>query len=239
MSDPTPQETPESDRPGLETPGDIATPEFIAALLVDGDDDLAAWAIGQALEERPRAEVYDDVIRNAMELVGDRWESGHWTVSHEHLATVALSAALARLRPADPAHLRAGPVALLAAPEGEEHVSGLTCLAQILEECGWRVENLGPNVPADDLLAFVAQREIDLIGLTVGTQGRLPALRRTIDLLRGHGGLRMPIMVGGHGTARLTEGLDGADFVTASLAEAQGFIEDLSRRHGATRRSDT
>src|SRR4051812_1009522 len=49
------------------TPGDLATPEFVAALLVDGDDDLAAWTIGQALEERPRAEVYDDVVRGAME----------------------------------------------------------------------------------------------------------------------------------------------------------------------------
>ena len=54
----------------------IATPELIASLLADGDDDLAAWAIGQALEERPRAAVFDDLVRSAMELVGLRWEEG-------------------------------------------------------------------------------------------------------------------------------------------------------------------
>src|SRR5690242_18495869 len=99
-------------------PGGLATPEFIAALLVDGDDDLAAWAIGQALDERPRSEVFDDVVRSAMEVVGSRWESGQWTISQEHLASVALAAALARVRPTGAAETRIGPVAVLAAPAG-------------------------------------------------------------------------------------------------------------------------
>ena len=114
------------------TPGALATPEFIASLLVDGDDDLAAWAIGQALEEHSRSSVFDDVVRRAMELVGTRWETGQWSISQEHLASVALAAALARLRPADADETRIGPVAVLAAPEGEQHVAGLICLAQIL-----------------------------------------------------------------------------------------------------------
>src|SRR4051794_26107953 len=187
--------------PGPDSPGDIATPEFIAALLVDGDDDMAAWAIGQALEERPRAVVFDDIVRNAMELVGDRWETGQWSVSHEHLASVALNAALARVRPGDPGDLRVGRVAVLAAPAGEEHVSGLVCLAQILEERGWRVENLGATVPAGDLRTFVGQREVDLIGFTIGTEATLAALRHTIDVLREDREMTVPIIVGGHGTA--------------------------------------
>ena len=232
MTEPRSSEPPDGRLPDDTTPGGIATPEFIASLLVDGDDDLAAWAIGQALEERPRAVVFDEVLRGAMELVGSNWESGHWLISQEHLATVALTAALARVRPGDAAETRVGPVAVLAAPVGEEHVTGLACLAQILEEHGWRVENLGANVPAEDLQRFIAGRTIDLVGLSIATRERLPALHRTIEVLRagqpadGH----VPILVGGHGIADHETALAGADHVSPTLADAELFIAALQPR---------
>jgi methanogenic corrinoid protein MtbC1 len=216
------------------TPGaeGIATPEFIASLLADGDDDLAAWAIGQALEEQPRAAVFDGLVRSAMELVGARWESGQWTISQEHLASVALMAALARLRPGDPAETRIGPVAVLAGPEGEQHVSGLACLAQVLEERGWRVENLGANVPEDDLRRFLGDRTVDLVALSIGTRDRLPALRRAIDAIRASGG-HAPIMVGGHGVSGIEGHIVGADFVGAALVEAERFLDTIATMAGA------
>jgi len=215
-----------------DTAAGIATPEFIASLLVDGDDDLAAWAISQALQEQPRAAVFDGVIRSAMELVGSRWVSGQWSISQEHLATVALTAALARLRPADAAETRIGPVAVLAAPEGEDHTTGLACLAQILEERGWRAENLGANVPAQDLQRFVSSRSVDLVALSIGTAARVPALRQTIAALRAgeSGGRRLPIMAGGHGIVGIELEIRDADLVSPSLADAVGFIATL-RQH--------
>jgi MerR family transcriptional regulator, light-induced transcriptional regulator len=210
----------------------IATPEFVAALLADGDDDLAAWALGQALEEQPRALAFDGVVRPAMELVGARWESGQWSISQEHLASNALAAALARLRPQDSTGVPIGPVAVLAAPEGEEHVIGLACLAQVFEERGWRAENLGANVPAGDLQRFVAGRDVAAVALSVGTRARVPALGRAIEALRAvdADGRHVPIMVGGHGIAGVEQEIQGADFVGASLADAVRFIDALGER---------
>jgi methanogenic corrinoid protein MtbC1 len=215
----------------------IATPEFIASLLADGDDDLAAWAIGQALEEQPRAAVFDRLVRSAMELVGSRWEAGQWSISQEHLASVALMGALARLRPGDPAEARIGPVAVLAAPEGEQHVSGLACLAQVLEERGWRVENLGANVPADDLRTFVSGRSVDLVALSIGTRERIPALRGAIDALRRIEATAspLPIMVGGQGIAGGQAEIAGADLVSGDLAEVERFMDELEEKLGSPR----
>src|SRR5450759_4518171 len=223
----TPPPTPSTDG--------IATPEFIASLLADGDDDLAAWAIGQALEECPRAVVFDRLVRPAMELVGSRWEAGQWTISQEHLASVALMGALARIRPGDPAETRIGPVAVLVAPEGEQHVAGLACLAQVLEERGWRVENLGANVPADDLRTFVNSRTVDLIALSIGTRERLPALERAIDALRGSepAGSHLPIMVGGLGTLGIESEIAGADLVSSVLADAEPFVGSVEGSLGS------
>jgi methanogenic corrinoid protein MtbC1 len=207
----------------------IATPEFVASLLADGDDDLAAWVIGQALEEQPRSAVFDGLVRSAMELVGSRWEAGQWTISQEHLASVSLMSALARLRPGDAAEARVGPVAVLAGPEGEQHVSGLACLAQVLEARGWWVENLAANVPEDDLRRFVAARSVDLVALSIGIRDRLPALRRAIEALREgeEPGARVPIMVGGHGLAGFEGGIAGADLVSTELADAERFLDTL------------
>ncbi len=128
-------------------PAEVITPELIASLLADGDDDLAAWALGEALATRPRAVVFDELVQPALRLVGANWESGRWTVAEEHLASRTLDDALARIRPVTTPATRIGPVAVLAAPSGEQHAAGLVCLAQVLEEDGWNVENLGPNVP--------------------------------------------------------------------------------------------
>lgn len=217
-------------------PDELATPELVAALLVDGDDDLAAWAIGQALEARSRSEVYDTVVRRAMELVGSNWIAGRWSISQEHLATVALRGALARVRPPDMAETRIGPVAVLAAPEGEDHDAGLACLAQVLEEHRWRVENLGADVPADDLVAFVASRGADLVGLSIGTRQRVEALRRTLEALRAVSLDRRPaIIVGGHGTIGLEGEIAGADLIAASLVDAERFIAQLGSPQAVAR----
>ncbi len=214
--------------------GGIATPEFIAAVLVDGDDDLAAWAIGQALEEQPRTVVFDEVVRRAMEIVGSAWESGRWSISQEHLATVALMGALARLRPASTDDARIGPVAVLAAPEGEQHVTGLTCLAQVLEGHGWRVENLGANVPGDDLQRYVAGREVDLVALSIVSADRLPELMQSVRLLREAPGrpVPLPIIVGGRGVAGVEGEIPDVDHVGRSLAEAEEFVASLGARLG-------
>jgi methanogenic corrinoid protein MtbC1 len=217
-------------KPDPADPADLAAPEFLASLLADGDDDMAAWVISQALADRPRAEVYDEVIRPAMEVVGDRWEKGQWSVSVEHLASVALNGALSRLRRPTELESRIGPTAVLAAPAGEQHVAGLACLAQVLEDDGWHVENLGANVPAEDLVGFVADREVHLVALSIGTADRLPALRETIEALRDSdaGTSPMPIMAGGHGVMAIEGSLAGAK-ICRSLVDAQTFARSIEQ----------
>ena len=217
-----------SKQPGDAELADLAAPEFLASLLADGDDDMAAWILGQALAERPRAEVYDEVVRPAMEVVGTRWETGQWSISAEHLASVALTGALSRLRRADDTESRIGPTAVLATPAGEQHSAGLACLAQVLEDDGWHVENLGANVPADDLVGFVSNRQVDLIALSVGREESLPALRETIDALAAADGpaRSLPVMVGGRAVDGATGPIGDARLVS-SLVDAQKVAREL------------
>ncbi len=212
---------------------DTLTPELLASLLADGDDELAAWTLQQAMLEASRVEVYGGLLADAMRLVGDRWEVGQWSVAEEHLATETLRHALDRIRPDLGPEARIGPLAVLAAVAGERHMIGLVCLDHVLRERGWTVANLGADVPADDLARFVARNEARLVALSASHAAREDAVTAAIDVVRTSGGgprgsRRIPIMLGGRlmrATEAATE-LD-VDWLGTSLADAVAFADGV------------
>lgn len=207
------------------------TPELLAGLLADGDDELAAWVLRHALGEQPRAEVFDGLLGHAMHLVGERWETGQWSVAEEHLASQTLMRALERIRPEQGVSSRIGPLAVLAAAADEHHVIGLACLTQVLAEEGWTVANLGANVPASDLGSFVARNEAALVALSASHPDRLPALADAVSAVRGAaaGGDRLPIMLGGRLSAQpgIAAALD-IEWAGQSITAAARFARSLA-----------
>jgi methanogenic corrinoid protein MtbC1 len=208
-------------------PGGTLTPELLAGLLADGDDELAAWALRHALEESSRIEVYDGLLREAMHLVGERWRAGRWSVAEEHLASRTLLRALERIRPDLGPEARVGPLAVLAGAAGEHHMIGLVCLEQLLAEDGWTVANLGADVPAEDLATFVARNDVALVCLSAQDPARVGDLAAAVTAMHdSRPGL--PVVLGGQVTR--VPGLAatvGAEAAAHSLTEAR----DLARRH--------
>jgi methanogenic corrinoid protein MtbC1 len=206
--------------------GDLS-PELLAGLLADGDDELAAWTLRHAMSEAPRIEVYDGLLRDAMALVGQRWEEGRWSVAEEHLASRTLLRALERVRPASGPESRIGPLAVLAGVAGEQHMIGLVCLEQVLAEAGWAVANLGADVPPPDLATFVARNEVALVALSALAPERVGAVADAVRAVRGAAGERsIPVIVGGQvsGVTDLGSAVE-ADGVANTLAEAVAFAE--------------
>jgi methanogenic corrinoid protein MtbC1 len=208
-------------------PAGTLTPELLASLLADGDDELAAWTLQHALAEQPRAVVFDGLLAEAMELVGERWETGQWSVAEEHLASQTLLRALERIRPDLGPEGRVGPLAVLAAVAGEYHMIGLVCLGQVLADEGWTVANLGADVPAEDLALFVRKNAPALVALTAAHPDRADAAAATAAALReASDGRHLPIMLGGrlgrHPGIAATLGVDQAvDSIAAAVRFAR------------------
>ena len=221
VSDDLPFRLPPVDPSAIDAvPAASLSPELLAGLLADGDDELAAWTLRHAMDESSRIEVYDGLLRDAMRLVGERWKSGRWSVAEEHLASRTLLRSLERLRPEQGPESRIGPVAVLAGVAGEQHMIGLACLEQVLAEDGWSVANLGADVPAADLGRFVAHNEVALVCLSAQDGERVGALADAVAACR-EARAGVPVFVGGQITA--VPGLGqavGADGVAHSLAEA-------------------
>jgi len=210
-------------------PTDSLSPELLAGLLADGDDELAAWTLRHAMEERSRAEVFDGILRQAMALVGERWRTGQWTIAEEHLASRTLLRTLERIRPELGPEGRVGPMAVLAGVAGEHHMIGLVCLEQVLAEDGWTVANLGADLPAADLGSFVRRNEVDLVCLSATQPDRVGEIADCVEAVRAAGGAReIAVLIGGHVAAIPNLG-------TTLQAEVVHSVGEASRAAGAHR----
>ena len=227
MSDDLPVHLPPVDPLHAEVPGNALSPELLAGLLADGDDELAAWTLRHALDEQPRAAVFDGLLRDAMALVGERWQTGQWTIAEEHLASRTLLRALEQVRPPMRPELRVGPMAVLAGVAGEQHMIGLVCLEQILAESGWTVANLGADLPPADLGAFVQRNDVALVAMSANAPDRRSALADSILAVRVAAGERsIPVLLGGGVAGEDGIGDEvGADAVATSLSDALAFAE--------------
>ena len=227
MTDDLPVHLPPVDPSHAAVPANALSPELLAGLLADGDDELAAWTLRHALDEGSRAVVFDGLLRDAMTIVGERWQTGQWTIAEEHLASRTLLRALEQVRPPMRPELRVGPMAVLAGVAGEQHMIGLVCLEQILAEAGWTVANLGADLPPADLGAFVQRNEVALVAISANAPDRRAALADSIVAVRVAAGTRsIPVLLGG-GIASESGIRDelGADAVAISLSDALAFAE--------------
>lgn len=213
--------------------GDTLSPELLASLLADGDDELAAWTLREAIGESSRVAAYGGLLADAMRLVGERWATGQWSVAEEHLASQTLLRALDRIRPDLGPESRIGPLAVLAGVEGEHHMIGLVCLDHVLRERGWTVANLGADVPAADLGRFVERNEARLVALTASDPARGAAVAAAVAAVRSGGAVRdpaypVPVLLGGR-LAGLpeVETIDGLDWHGASLVDAIRFADEI------------
>lgn len=204
------------------------SPELLASLLADGDDDLAAWTIRQALVDGTRVSVYDGLVTDAMRLVGERWLTGQWSIAEEHLASQTLLRALERVRPQLGVEGRIGPLAVLAGVAGEHHMIGLVCLDHVLSEGGWTVANLGSDVPAADLASFVTRNDAALVALTASQMARTEDVIAAVDAVRAAGPRRLPILLGGHlGAQPGVAATFGLDWAGQTLGGAARFAESV------------
>jgi MerR family transcriptional regulator, light-induced transcriptional regulator len=215
------------DPSNADVPATTLSPELLAGLLADGDDELAAWTLRHALEEQPRAAVFDGLLRDAMALVGERWRTGQWTIAEEHLASRTLLRALEQVRPPMRPELRVGPMAVIAGAAGEQHMIGLVCLEQILSEAGWTVANLGADLPPADLGQFVERHDVALVAVSANAPDRRSAVAAAVHAARvAAGGRSMSVMLGGAiaGVPGIRDEV-GADAVMASLSDALAYAE--------------
>lgn len=135
-----------------------------------------------------------DLITPAQKVVGERWQSGEYTVAQEHAATAVSEAAVGTVgswiaEPEQPLGY-----AVVACAEREWHALAARIVAESLRHLGWRTTYLGASTPAQHLAGYLHRLDPDVVAVSCSMPAALPAARRIIEAASEAG---IPTLAGG------------------------------------------
>jgi len=208
------------------TCGDARRAELFAdlAAAVDGMDEQGAVAAAHAVVEEG-IDAYEAItggLSKGMQTVSDKYETGVYFVPEILLCADAMYAAMDVLKP----HIKArggggGTAVVIGVIEGDIHDIGKNIVKLMLEAAGFRIHDLGNDVPVG---AFVEKaREIGsgIIAVSTLMSTTMPGMGRLIESLAS-AGLRedFQVMIGGGPVSASFAEKIGADAHGANAMEA-------------------
>jgi len=181
-------------------------------------------------ENRDPQELINGAMIPAMNEAGQKFECEEYFVPELLLAARAMKGSLALLQPLLAAS-GAKPVGrvVIGTVKGDLHDIGKNLVSSLLEGAGFKVIDLGADVPADKFVAAVQNEKPDLICMSALLTVTMPSMKATIEALNS-AGVRdtVKIMIGGAPvTAEYAAeiGADGyADNASSAVSMARGLI---------------
>ena len=190
--------------PGQAT--DIGTPvpsdtiqEQLQKAVLDGDRENILKMIDKALgqEKMPPLDIVNQALIPGIEQAGELYEKKQYFLPQLMMAAETMKKAFEYLKPqlSQEARKHAG-VIVMATVEGDIHDIGKNIVIMLLENYGFRLVDLGKDVPADQILAAARKEDADIIGLSALMTTTMPRMQEVIEGVKKMG-LRSRVMVGG------------------------------------------
>jgi 5-methyltetrahydrofolate--homocysteine methyltransferase len=194
---------------------------------------LASQAMEEGLDAQ---EVLNESLIAGLVEVGDRFEKGDLWVPEMLVSARAMRWGVEVLRPflAEEGSKPIGTY-VIGTVAGDLHDIGKNLVIMMLEGNGFRVIDLGIDVPAEVFVEKVREHSPQFVGMSALLTTTLPSMKRTIDALEA-AGLRdgVVVMIGGAPVTQRYADQIGAD-IYASDASAAARIarETIEKRPGA------
>jgi methanogenic corrinoid protein MtbC1 len=202
----------------------------LAAAVRDGREEEVVERCLQALDAgvEPR-EVVREGLCLGMRSAGELYERHEYFLPELLLASEAMHAGIRALSPSlrRTGITEEGEAVVLGVVEGDVHEIGKNLVAVMLEAEGYRVIDLGFDVPPSTFAEALARSGARILALSTMMTTTLPAMRRTVELARGMRPRPVVVVGGAPLTPSLAEDM-GADGYGESAAAAPGLLRSLS-----------
>lgn len=157
------------------------------AALVDAvkalDRERLEALVAQQLALRGPWAFAQEIVAPLATMIGDLWALGKISIAAEHLASEVVVHALK-------AGLRArgsGPLAVSACVPGERHEWGILGALTQIQEQGWRIHYLGPDLPVEEIVEAAWRLRSEAVALSTsspaGCESQLPSLAQLPERL--------------------------------------------------------
>lgn len=193
--------------------------------VIKGMKDKSAALAAELLREKAPLDIINNEIIPALDVVGDGFEKKTVYLPSLLMSAEAAGAAFEVIKSAMPLEQKSvGCRVVLATVKGDIHDIGKNIVRLILENYGFDVTDLGKDVSAERIVDSAISLDAQIVGLSALMTTTLPAMARTVELLKKKAP-RCKIMVGG---AVLTEEYArqiGADFYGRDAMDAVRYAE--------------
>lgn len=173
---------------GLSAGKNAPAPQNDAALslteaIVHGLKDKARELTLALLKDEKPLDIINEKIIPALDIAGKGFEEKTVYLPQLLMSAEAASEAFAAVRDAMPGSGSSGPTIVLATVKGDIHDIGKNIVKVLLENYGYRVADLGKDVPPEKVLEAVLREKAPLAGLSALMTTTVPAMEETIKLL--------------------------------------------------------
>ncbi len=204
--------------------------EEIAQNLIEGNENEVGELTQRALAKGINViEILNKGLLGGMNVVGERFKQAEMFIPEVLLAARAMNAGMNILKPLllSAGFRNVGSI-VLGTVRGDIHEIGKNLVGIMLSGAGFEVIDLGVNVPPQRFIEVVVEKKAQLIGMSALLTVTMPAMKDTIDELKG-AGLKTQIktMIGGATVTQRYADEIGADGYAQDAVSAVSKAKEL------------
>jgi len=199
--------------------------ESLHEAVLNGDPNLAREAAREALKEKiePLEAIENGLVKGARE-VGEKYSEGALFLPDLIMGGEAFKAGLEVLEPElskRKVEMKTIGTVVLGTVAGDIHCLGKDIVATLLSAAGFKVYNIGVDVPVEKFIESVKKFKPDILGASALMSTTIPEQQKIIEALR-KAGLRdkVKFMIGGAATSERWAKQIGADAWAPTADEA-------------------
>ena len=197
--------------------------------IIKGLQDKAATLTQDLLSSTAALDIVNNEIIPALNIVGDGFEKKTMYLPQLLMSAEAAKSAFEVIKSTMSGdNATAGGTILLATVHGDIHDIGKNIVKLLLENYGFRVVDLGKDVPPETVVSQAVERHAPLVGLSALMTTTVPAMEETIKQLRE----RAPwckVIVGGAVLTQEYADRIGADKYAKDAMEAVRYAQEMMK----------
>jgi 5-methyltetrahydrofolate--homocysteine methyltransferase len=197
--------------------------------IVEGEIEDTERAVEDALKNSVDIiSILNDGIAGAMNIVGEKWNSKEFFLPDVLGAVEAVKSATEILKPHLKGDGKSAGTLIIGSVKGDLHCVGKNLVATFMEMNGFKVINLGEDVPAEKFIEAIIANNANIVGCSAFISTVAEEIKRLILLLKEKGLKdKVKVMIGGCALDQQWAQLIGADAFSPDALSAVAKAKEL------------
>ena len=194
----------------------------LAEALVELDEERVTKIVSDQLASGAPALALVEQMRQGMTTIGERFANEEYFLSELIMAAEIFGTAMKTIEPHLSNESQIGYAdVVFATVKGDVHDIGKNIVVGVLRGAGFRVHDLGVDVPPEKIIAKIKETQAPIVGLSALITTSYDSMKATIEAIA-QAGLRdqVKIMVGGGPTDERVRAYVGADALGRDVQDA-------------------